>query len=363
MKGGTLLGQGTYGCVFTPPLVCKTKVKGKEKKVGKVTDEQEALHEITIANHLRKRPFADSYFVLPDPESCSLGTRKSQTEKDLPKCDVLKTSWNETRQIFLRFGGKRAFTSMLLSSDIHPDRFDFYMFMKQLLEIGSTLLLAGTVHFDLHPNNFLVDTEGIVRVIDFGQAFLVADIQRETLGLRWKQLQFGDEKDATSYLVLNSEPPEVTIMNAIRNKYTVEDAIAKTVNGKKVFLDMEKYLQFGRTRSIEELEQFWRTSRAAAKQDWTQMWKLYWTGYDAWAIAALLLQVLKYQLSWPQFVNDEWKQRHIPVYAALKGMLQPNPRKRFDCIEALQVFDPKNEWLQTYGNEWLALRQKQRAAA
>jgi serine/threonine protein kinase len=362
MKGGTLLGQGTYGCVFTPPLVCKPKLKGKEDKVGKVTEEADALQEITIGNHLRKRPLADTYFLLPDPESCSLANRKFQTEKDLPKCDAFKTSLDETKQIFLRFGGTRPFTSMLLSSDIHPDKFDFYMFMKQVLEAGSTMILAGTVHFDLHPSNFLVDSDGIVRILDFGQAFLVSNINKPTLSGRWKQLQFGHEKDAASYLVLNSEPPEVTIMNAIRNRYTVEEAIQRTVNGKKVFLDMETYLQIGRKRSIDELEQFWRTSKAATNKDWVQMWKLYWTGYDAWAIGTLLLQVLKYQLSWPQFVNGEWKHRQIQVYAALKGLLQPSPRKRLDCVEALQVFDPKNQWLQTYGTEWLAIRAKQRGA-
>ena len=44
MTGGKLIGQGTYGCVFSPPLLCKKK-KIPQSKVGKLTSEDDIKAE------------------------------------------------------------------------------------------------------------------------------------------------------------------------------------------------------------------------------------------------------------------------------------------------------------------------------
>jgi hypothetical protein len=45
MEGGRLIGEGTYGCVFQPPLLCKKKQIPKSK-VGKLTLQEDMNREI-----------------------------------------------------------------------------------------------------------------------------------------------------------------------------------------------------------------------------------------------------------------------------------------------------------------------------
>lgn len=369
MEGGRLLGQGTYGCAFTPPLLCKRKGL-KHEPVGKITLSKEAYHEIEISNLIRKMPLAKNYFLLPEPEPCEPLPVSQQKDKEIKDCEAItrkgdgKIEWTETKQIFLPYGGKDPIGTMILSTSIHPKVFPFFDFMRHVLEAGSMLLLAGVCHFDLHPNNFLKDRYDVVRILDFGQAFDARTIDRKTVDTRWKVLYFGGESDSPNPMVTNAEAPEVTVINGMRNGFLIEESIENVVKGKQIFQDMEKVLEMSQGNSQIQLTKFFRQSLAVSNQDWVSFWKLYWTGFDAWAIGSLILTVLKYQLSWAEFVQGDWQNRRTFVMLALKGLLHPNPHKRLDCMEALFLFDPSNKWIQRFGKPWLqkrqALREKQK---
>jgi hypothetical protein len=55
-----------------------------------------------------------------------------------------------------------------------------------------------------------------------------------------------------------------------------------------------------------------------------------------------------------------WTEQQVPIQTALRGLLEINPRKRLDAIEALAILDPGNLWLQRFGTTWLDARKKQR---
>lgn len=359
MEGGHLLGQGSYGCAFTPPLLCKSRLKSYGK-VGKITIQEDALHEIQIANHLRKMPLSKNYFLLADPESCEPLAIHLQKDKEVKECDATsrnneyKVPWTETRQLFLPFGGKNPLGNMILESSLHPKYFPFFEFMRQVLEAGSTLLLAGVCHYDLHPNNFIQDKYGVTRILDFGQAFDIHNIDKDTM--RWKQLFFGYEKDGPSPMIPNAEAPEITIINATRNSYSIESAIKNVIKGKSIFRDMEKLLGMPVDFLHSEFTTFFSTSQSYLKNDLIQFYKLYWTGFDAWSIGTLCLTILKYQMTWVEFMQGEWQVRQKMTLLALKGLLHPNPGKRLDCIEALFLFDPGNSWIERFGKSWLEKR-------
>lgn len=366
MEGGRLLGQGSYGCVFSPPLLCSGK--SQKRELGKITKKDDAEKEIAVANKLRQMPLVGNYFLLPYPESCIPKELADQKDKELQLCAPLvreenPLEWSDTTQIFEPYGGNQPFYSILNSKDLHPSRFDFYHFMQHLLEAGALLVKAGVSHFDLHPNNLLVDEKGVVRILDFGQAFVSKSITDEVPEERWKELYFGIEAANTRPhdVILNAEPPEVSIMNGIRHQVSASNAILYTVAGKPIFTDIERYLGISKRKSQGELQRFWETSEAAKQGDWTKMYQLYWPGFDAWSIGAILLIVLKTQLTWPQFTEGAWKQKKTSVLQALRGLLHASPRDRLDCMEALVVFDPGNLWIEKFGQDWLAKREKQRA--
>lgn len=363
MEGGRYLGSGAYGCTFIPPLVCKGSKKKDFRKVGKITTEGMAQQEIRIANQLRKVPLASNYFLLAEPESCQLASEEKQTEPGLKECfdnfDV-ELPLTEFTQIIEAFGGKPFYLSFD-SVSLHPKRFDFLRFMRTMLEAGSTLLLAQVCHFDLHPGNLLIDKHKTVRIIDFGLAFTASSINQNFFQSRWKRLRFGFESDSAHPQVINSEAPEITVMNATRNsEYDIPTAIKLTVMGKQIFKDMERYLGMSRESSRDSLVEFWKTSDFAQHKNYVSLWKTYWPGFDAWSIGVLILEVLSYILLLPEFLEGPFKTKKTAILASLRGLVEPNPRERLDCIEALALFDPGNPWIARFGKKWLTIRKQQR---
>lgn len=368
MEGGKLIGLGSYGCVFDKPLKCRTDKKKivKHSKIAKITLEFDAEQEVSIANILKKRPLWENFFVIADPESCKLAPMQQQKEKDLDQCDPIfreesPIPYSEMTQIFFPWGGKQ-FGDVFYSTNIHPAKFNFHKFMIHMLEATGTMMLAGVCHFDLHPGNILLDQNGVARIIDFGMAFNTTKIVQSILDNRWKVLSFGNSKK-TAHWISNQEPPEITIMNAINNNYSVHDAIENVIYGKDIFKEMEKPL-FGVpvTVSLKKMEQFWKSSESARTKNWVSFWKSYWNGYDSWAVGTIFLTVLMKQLSFKSFTESStWQTKRLPIMTAIGGLLEPSPRDRIDAIEALAVLDPGNEWLIKFGGAWLEKKERQRA--
>lgn len=368
MEGGRLLGSGTYGCAFTPPLLCEGSSKKDYKKVGKITLEPLARQEIIVANRIRRVPLASHYFLLPEPESCTPAPEAVQEEPGIQECRddfVLHGNTLEIesmKQIIEPFGGTKPFYLLFDNKSLHPKYFNFFFFMRHILEAGSTLLLAGVCHFDLHPGNLLIDNRKTVRILDFGLSFPTHNINEVVVNGRWKRLRFGKEPDAAHPQVVNSEAPELTIMNAIRRReYSVSDAVKQTVLGKPIFKEMETYLGISKETSRDDLLQFFETSKSARERNFVALWKIYWPGFDSWAIGCILLDTLKSLILLPEFVQGPYKTKKSVILAVIRGMLDPNPKDRLDCIEALALYDPGSPWISRFGQKWLAARKQQRA--
>lgn len=368
MEGGRYLGSGTYGCVFTPPLLCKSGKQPSQELVGKITLDKIATQEVLIGNRLRKFPLVKNYIVLPEPESCELAPEEQQEDPGLQECredfkrhgEVIDVK--HMSQVTSPFAGTKAFWELFLDQSIHPKRFDFFRFMRQILEAGSLMLLAGVCHFDLHAGNLMVDKFKTVRIIDLGLAFLTDKITIETVNGRWKRLRFGFEPDASHPSIHNSEPPELTVMNAIRrNEYSLENAINLTVVGKEIFRDIQTTLGISKQRSTNEMLKFWVSSDYARKRNFVRLWQTYWPGFDAWSIGCLIQETLSALLLFPEFTEGEYRTKKASVLAALHGLLDPNPRNRLDCMEALFLFDPGNKYIERFGKQWLAARKRQRS--
>lgn len=367
MEGGRYIGSGTYGCVFGPPLLCKSGKQPSDKLVGKITTNKLAEQEIQVANRLRKFPLVRNYFLLPQPESCELAPEEEQVDPGIQECrDDFKShgevlELNNMSQITIPFGGTKAYYELFLDQSIHPKRFDFFATMKHLLEAGSIMLLVGICHFDLHAGNLLMDNKKVVRVLDFGMSFPKGLINEVTLNGRWKRMRFGFEYDAAHPSIHNSEPPEITIMNAIRKgDYTVPNAVKLTILGKEIFKDMEKYLGMSKEKSRDDLIHFFERSSYAKKRNFIMLWRTYWPGFDSWSLACIFLETLKTLILLPEFTEGEYKKKKSSVLATLRGMLAPNPKDRLDCLEALSLFDPGNAFVSRFGKKWLQLRQQQR---
>jgi hypothetical protein len=161
-----------------------------------------------------------------------------------------------------------------------------------------------------------------------------------------------------------AEVPEMTIVSGITSgSGTLEELVEMTVEEKDIFGVAEKVLGLSKASQKAELLQFLQSSHAIKNKDWPTLWKLYWPTFDSWSIGMCLTYMLRRLLFQKDFLtSSEWKRRGSVILFILRGMLQANPRKRLDAVEALKLYDPENVWFEQYGTSWIFSRAEQRRA-
>lgn len=359
LEGGSLLGKGTYGCVFDPPLRCRhngsshPKVGGKKQKlVGKITPPEDYAIEVVAARTLGK--LGVPYFLVADEQSACTPS-KTQTESELGLCTPLQSNpLSSMVQFTLPYGGKTVFSRLSDADFIKNPNASFFSIMLQLLEAGSYLIAAQFCHYDISLMNVVIDEKGHVGLIDFGMSFSAETITEETIRQRLKVYNPASL----------AEVPEMTLVSGVLSHSGPEDElIDMTFEQKNIFPVAEKVLGLSVELQKEDFRKFWETSRAIKQRDIVTLWKLYWPTFDSWGIGMCLTYLLRRLLFQKEFVESrEWKERGEVVLYLLRGMLQANPRKRLDAVEALKLYDPENVWFERYGTSWLSSRAEQRRA-
>lgn len=355
LHGGKLIGKGTYGCVFDPPLKCKSKFVPTQRHIlGKVTQPVDYVAESEAAKVLSAIDVHKQYFILPDVKSaCEIEPLSKQTEKDIQQCEPITQDPNQKMiQFQMPYAGKSLFKRMN-DTDLRTPEF-FLKLMGFLLEAGAYLATKSFVHYDIKEDNILVDEYKNLKLIDFGQSFPVKTLTKDVLDLRWKIYN-------PAYA---AEAPECTLFGAILFGESFPKALSEIADQKLPLLHAERLLGISRQRQKLDLQTFWNQSRTVREKDPVQFFKLYWPGFDAFMIGGTLISILQRLLLLPSFAqNHKWLNKKQKVFTILRGMLQASPRKRIDCIQALHSWDPKNAWFQTYGTTWISSREKQRSSS
>jgi serine/threonine protein kinase len=88
LKGGELIGQGSYGCVFKPGLKCNGELAGNDK-ISKLMIKKEALKEI---NELKKIDIIDKDFIfhIETPRLCDISINDYINEPGIDRCNLIK---------------------------------------------------------------------------------------------------------------------------------------------------------------------------------------------------------------------------------------------------------------------------------
>ena len=351
MHGGRIRGQGTYGCVFQPALLCRgmdTMIDGT--KVGKITSYEDAENEIRIANHLRKLPDSSLYTILPESKSCVPRARSKQQDKDIKECEFTDTTpLDKTIQLIMPWGGYP-----LSRINLDPISFNYYTFIENMLAIGTYFILNDVCHFDIWGQNILFDNKTKPRLIDYGFAFQPSKLKQSDLPARWRVIAVDHD----------TETPEVTLM--IGKQHGLEPAsLAREVQlSKPAVQRLVTLCDVTPSDWANELVEWSQESQTFQHHNWLGCWKLYWPGFDAWSIGALLLQVLELQIAIPSFSQSaEWKKHGSHVKHIMRGLCRGNPANRIDAAEAL------SEWTNgahpliadgSIGSDWVYEKKRQR---
>lgn len=334
--GGKLLGQGVYGCAFTPPLKCinRKPTQTKGRKVGKITQIESAQKEFTVSKHLEKVPHAESYFTLIET-LCVPAPRTQQTEQDLAKCEASsRINFKTMSQVIMPFAGRPLALIPMRMANI-----DFFAMGRHLLEAGTLLLSARTIHADLHMMNVMVNSRTATTFIDFGQAWNVDELSLANVSKRYHAFEPRIGQNPPECCVidgLTEQPPLSlqTILNRIRDQNPVLPLV-------------QQLFQFPLDKQIATLKRFVETSWSFQEENWFTFYKLYWSKFDAWAIGVNIVVMYAGLLMDPAFERSEEFRRNgnMPLRVC-KGMLSLDPGMRMDCAEALTIWAPESPILQ-----------------
>lgn len=343
-SGGKLLGEGVFGCVFDKPLACKTGAKGKKKvmkkEVGKITNKSSAIWEFEISEMLRQIPYADEYFLLVN-KLCTPAPRSKQTEPDLGRCRLFRrVDLPRLSQISMPYGGKT-----LSQIAINTRTVDFFQIMGQLLEAGCIMLEKRIVHSDIHQDNILIDNKK-VKLIDFGVSWQPDDLSLASV----QSIQGGFNPS-----LFIQVSPEISYIFGIQQKIPEAIAFAKIQDEHTTFFFRQQLFGISKEAQGAEFHKFLKGSRSIQEKNWYSLLKIYWSKQDSWAIGTQLLQIYREISMDGAFVNlPEYKKKGILARTILEGMTKPDPGKRLDCAEALEMYNPGSKVLQLPGiKSWI----------
>jgi serine/threonine protein kinase len=349
--GGKILGQGTYGCIFDKPLQCERRRKVRSNYVGKLTriDDAEGEREAALAIH--RIPNWSDYFIVADPKSfCRPKPITQQTEEDILSCNVVREMGFEGMlQFEMPLGGKDLYDT-LRSANLSVDKLRVFDLIEHLLEAGALMVLNGFCHFDIHQGNILIDKNMSPKFIDFGDSFLDTEIDLNLIIQLRKQY-------TPSF---STEPPEILVIAGLRNNKTVDDCLMEMLAVKQPLILAERLLGISRNKQAERFRLFWGTSRAVRKENWVAFWKTYWPMVDSWSIGSVIIEMMNRIIRRTDATGLDSPQM-AALQNILRMMLQINPRDRFDCVEALNMFNPMNKILKKDdAQKWLEKRQMER---
>jgi len=345
MRGGKLRGQGTYGCVFQPALLCRgsKNPSSDPRKVGKITGPEDAKNELQIGRYINTIPDSNLYTISADSDSCTPRAKSKQTDKDLSKCNFAEdVDLENTVQLTMPWGGYP-----LSRINLDPKRFDFFKFTEDILAIGAFLVINDICHFDIWGQNFLFDSKNTPKIIDFGFAFRPSTLKITDLNLRWRVVAFDHD----------TETPEVTLMLAAHQRTPVSEAANMLQKEKPALQRLVSLCGVSSENWKSDLVRWSQESQSFQKRDWTSCWKVYWPGFDAWSIGAMLLNVFETQMALPYFVNSEaFKLKGKLLKDTLVGLCRSHPAYRLDAAEALNHFTAGKHPLivaGSSGSEWI----------
>lgn len=348
MDGGALIGHGTFGCVFDPPLRVISRITGNCEKlnttakvIGKISESEEVHNEIEAAKHLSKVPNSALYITIANLNNihrpCEI---KDQADiSSLEKCPIVQKS---RMSHMLHFTMPHSGMDLSSYFNIHTKNKSPIPFEKvviHLLEGVSLLHLNNYVHYDIHSNNILFDdATKMPRIIDFGFSFSVTELDKKTLDTRWKVY-------SPDY---PSEAPELTAIQGIRHKLSLNTVIHDIITKKAPLKLAQFVLGLSMKDQEESFRAFWNKSKSIQDADWVNFFKYYWPGFDSWCVGVVILKIYSNIAQIPLYTKDpSWKNLSKKVKEILRLLLRMNPLERIDCIEALYIFHPESEMLKS----------------
>ncbi len=247
--GGNMLGEGTAGCVYKPPLECQYNLNsGSHRKdmVMKIVNpcqgfdfdleddsDNYVFSEDEISKILLIIDPDNQYFIPLNGDYCTLKQSTSNLQQ-LQKCNIYNTSTHQRqfRGYFMKDGG----LSLEDYIDSHTGRMDIDIFLNWAINIAKALSILHKhyiYHGDIGMNNIVID-HNMAKLIDFGYTKIVPNDHEYIL----EHKKYENNDISSFYLTFNGlyqqyqfqfekQSPKITriILNLFENKVTTAQEI------------------------------------------------------------------------------------------------------------------------------------------
>jgi serine/threonine protein kinase len=165
--GGRFVAEGTYGCVFNPPISCVNEIESKykgNKYVGKVLFNYEDFKEELDASKLIKKVDPSGKFSIIPVAACKTNPMQFKSSDQISMCERHNNLYIND-QIVYPDGGIAL--SDIKKGSLYID--DVYNMSIDLFKGIHTMISAGVVHCDIKPDNIVYHAgKGKMFFIDFG---------------------------------------------------------------------------------------------------------------------------------------------------------------------------------------------------
>ena len=330
MKGGKLLSEGGFGCVFNPSMKCDG-TSDSEKHVSKIQRyDNSAKNEITIGNILSSIPEYRNHFA-PVISHCNIDVGQIK-DKDKNKCMLFKRKKTNKYVLmkldyiegmeFLQYMVKNANSVQIINNIINS--------FNHILRSISLLVNKKIIHYDLKGSNILYSTQKkMPLIIDFGLSINMNNIDNMSLNEVFYTY-------APQYYVW---PLEVHYLGLLFNveKEPTEEALK---NLAKVYVENNKGLN--KNFSPNFLKKFEKTCLKQLKL-YSQMafderikyLMNFWHTWDNYALSITYLRFLRYLA-----LNGFYENSFIKFMGKLLLQnIHPDPMKRLSLIDTTHTFN------------------------
>lgn len=324
--GGRLLGQGVYGCTFSPAPRCAggrvfDRI-GDLPAVGKITSE-DSREELGVGRAIMALPLARNYFALPS-ESCQ--PELPVRDPDVNDCRVVTESEGSTKfsMLIMPAAGTQLIRYAEQLGRLGNTYVDMFVHLLEGMVIYQN---AGYVHNDIHMGNVLVDERGVARFIDFGLAFKPAEIQA------WEDSHLGT-RFRPKYVW---QAPEVHAWRMRLNGVRVADGAAQLLQQNDEWRRVQDQFA-GRLPLVSALTGFLNE----VGSDGIAMLRRYAKGFDCWRIGLMFWMLWMDLMAYPARTQTAAWQHRDTVRSVLSGLTDFDPRARWTAQQALTALDPNN---------------------
>ena len=331
MKGGKLLAEGGYGCVFTPGINCDGSIMKTKKYVSKIQKyDSSARNEIKIGKRIQELNGFEDHFA-PILKYCEIDIAKIE-DNDKKKCGVFKK--HKTKD----------FIVMKLQYIEGSDFMDYLINQKNSVQLVSniiqsfnhilkslTMLISkDIVHYDVKGTNILFDTnKEIPLLIDFGLSVEMNNINATNLKEMFyvyapEYYIWSLEIHYLCFLENKNKEPSSADLKEISKKY-VEGNKALQRNFSPAFLkryekkcndQLEKYNNMPFNERVEKILSYWKT-------------------FDNYSLSIMYLKFLHY-INVNGFIDNQFI---IFFSKLLLRNIDPNPDNRLNLVETLHTFN------------------------